>query len=42
MNLELAKEVSVQNWVDLGSEGGKKGNNSDKKTQCGYWDCFTR
>lgn len=42
MNLELTKEISVQNWADTGLEGEKGGNNSDKETQCGYWDCFTR
>lgn len=42
MNLELTKEISVQNCFDFGVEGGKEGNNSDKKTQCGYQDCFTR
>lgn len=42
MNLELTKEISVQNWVDIGLEEEKEGNNSDKKTQCGHWDCFTR
>lgn len=31
MNPELTKEVSTQNWFDL----GLKGNNNDMKTQCG-------